>query len=150
MERSSGRNYSQAAIEVLVIATSSALTEMWTIWHIHFYSCIPKSSKLFGRALLPLPSAGITGWITGGTVPGSHERCWNPQTPQEYKRIWRTPQLQHLPLGCPQLHTAATEELWFEQQLSPGDVLERGDSNSEKITYIGMHRGQQFNVNVST
>lgn len=68
-ERSSGRNYSQAAIAVLVITTSSALTAMCTILTHPFL--LHKSSKLFGRALLPLPSTGITGQITGGTVPRS-------------------------------------------------------------------------------
>lgn len=32
--------------------------------------------------------------------------------------------------------TAKPEEVKFEQQLSVGDILEKGNSNSEKMTYI--------------
>lgn len=53
MERSSGRNYSQAAIAVLVIATSSALTEMWTILTHPFLFMYPQILKIIWKSFTP-------------------------------------------------------------------------------------------------
>lgn len=147
MERSSGRNYSQAAIAVLVITTSSALTEMWTILTHPFLFMYPQILKIIWKSFTPTA-------FSRNHRTNHRRNCtrlsWEMLKPPNSTGIQENLKDSPATTSTPWMSTTATEELWFEQQLSPGDVLERGDSNSEKITYIGMHRRQQFKVNVST
>lgn len=147
MERSSGRNYSQAAIAVLVITTSSALTEMWTILTHPFLFMYPQILKIIWESFSPTA-------FSRNHRTNHRRNCtglsWEMLKTPNSTGIQENLKDSTATTSTPWMSTTATEELWFEQQLSPGDVLERGNSNSEKITYIGMHRGQQFNVNVST
>lgn len=110
-------------------------------WCIHFYSCIFKSTKLFGNALFPLPSTGITGPITGGTAAGLCQR----EVPKPKLRR-RTTEREGLtscnvhPLGVHRC-TAQTEEWSLMNSLTlwahwKGEILQ-GKEKKHVYIWIG-------------
>lgn len=89
----------------------------------------PKPSKLFGRALLPLPLAGTT----RGAVPGSDGRCWEPQSPQNLEGFY-IPALPNL-------------RKWA---LSSSSALGTSWKREIQMLYsYGINRRQHFSISVS-